>query len=82
MQYVYIKRNVEKVWDARYTLGARCLSKNTVLLCGHIKLSPPLDIHPPPTKKKITKNILFNSVRKFEFIFLMGCILILTLLLL
>ena len=30
--YLYIKRNVEKVWGARYTLGARYLSKNTVLL--------------------------------------------------
>ena len=30
-RYLYIKRNVEKVWDARYTLGARYLSKNTVL---------------------------------------------------
>ena len=29
-RYVYIKRNVEKVWGARYTLGARYLSKNTV----------------------------------------------------
>jgi hypothetical protein len=28
----YIKRNVEKVWGARYTLGARYLSKNTVIL--------------------------------------------------
>ena len=28
--YLYIKRNVEKVWGARYTLGARYLSKNTV----------------------------------------------------
>jgi hypothetical protein len=26
-----IKRYVEKVWDARYTLGARYLPKNTVL---------------------------------------------------
>ena len=26
-----IKRNVKKVWGARYTLGARYLSKNTVL---------------------------------------------------
>jgi hypothetical protein len=25
-----MKRNVEKVWDARYTLGARYLPKNTV----------------------------------------------------
>ena len=31
-RYLYIKRNVEKVWGARYTLGARYLSKNTVLL--------------------------------------------------
>ena len=29
--YIYIKRNVEKVWGARYTLGARYLSKNTVI---------------------------------------------------
>ena len=28
----YIKRNVEKVWGARYTLGARYLSKNMVIL--------------------------------------------------
>jgi hypothetical protein len=31
VRYLYIKRNVEKVWGARYTLGARYLSKNTVL---------------------------------------------------
>ena len=31
-RYLYIKRNFEKVWDARYTLGARYLSKNTVIL--------------------------------------------------
>jgi len=31
-RYLYIKRNVEKVWDARYTLGARYLSENTVLV--------------------------------------------------
>jgi hypothetical protein len=30
-RYLYIKRNVEKVWGARYTLGARYLLKNTVL---------------------------------------------------
>ena len=29
-RFLYIKRNVEKVWGARYTLGARYLSKNTV----------------------------------------------------
>ena len=29
-RYLYIKRNVEKVWGAHYTLGARYLSKNTV----------------------------------------------------
>ena len=28
-RYLYIKRNVEKVWGARYILGARYLSKNT-----------------------------------------------------
>ena len=31
-RYLYIKRNVEKVWGARYTLGARYLSKDTVIL--------------------------------------------------
>ena len=30
-RYLYIKRNVEKVWGARYTLGALYLSKNTLL---------------------------------------------------
>ena len=30
VRYLYIKRNVEKVWGARYTLGACYLSKNTV----------------------------------------------------
>ena len=34
-RYLYIKRNVEKVWGARYTLGARYLSKNTVLQIVH-----------------------------------------------
>ena len=29
-RYLYIKRNVKKVWGARYTLGARYLSKNMV----------------------------------------------------
>ena len=28
-RYLYIKRNVEKVWSVRYTLRARYLSKNT-----------------------------------------------------
>ena len=31
-RYLYIKRYVEKVWCARYTLGARYLSKNTVII--------------------------------------------------
>jgi hypothetical protein len=30
-RYLYIKRNVEKVWGARCTLGARYLSKNMVI---------------------------------------------------
>jgi len=30
-RYLYIKRNVKKVWGVRYTLGARYLSKNTVI---------------------------------------------------
>ena len=35
-RYLYIKRNVEKVWGARYTLGARYLSKNTVIYVTNI----------------------------------------------
>ena len=31
-RYLYIKRNVEKVWGARHTLGARYLSKNMVIV--------------------------------------------------
>ena len=31
-RYLYIKRNVEKVWGVRYTLSARYLSKNTVYI--------------------------------------------------
>ena len=31
-RYLYMKRNVEKVWSVRYILGARYLSKNTVLV--------------------------------------------------
>ena len=31
-RYLYIKRNVENVWGARYTLGARYLSKDTVMM--------------------------------------------------
>jgi len=30
-RYLHIKRNIEKVWGARYTLGARYLSQNTVI---------------------------------------------------
>ena len=30
-RYLYIKRNAENVWGARYTLGARYLSKNAVI---------------------------------------------------
>jgi hypothetical protein len=31
--------NVEKVWDVRYTLGARYLSKNTVFVTGYLFLN-------------------------------------------
>jgi len=37
-RYLYMKRNVEKVWGVRYTLGARYLSKNTVHFFYHISL--------------------------------------------
>ena len=45
VRYLYIKRNVEKVWGARYTLGARYLSKNTEFVfslyrtCCHLAVS-------------------------------------------
>src|SRR5215475_8404084 len=38
-RYLYIKRNVEKVWGARYTLGARYKSKNTVIVLNAFLLS-------------------------------------------
>jgi hypothetical protein len=31
-RYLFIKRKNKKVWGARYTLGARYLSKNTVFI--------------------------------------------------
>ena len=37
-RYLYIKRNVEKVWGAHYTLGARYLSKNTVICFFYVLL--------------------------------------------
>ena len=39
-RYLYIKRNVEKVWGARYTLRARYLSNNTVLYFLQIQQFP------------------------------------------
>ena len=36
-RYLYIKRNAEKVWGARYTLGARYLSKSTVIHLVHVR---------------------------------------------
>ena len=38
-RYLYIKRNVEKVWGARYTLGVRYLSKNTVFPLSYTSFS-------------------------------------------
>ena len=42
-RYLYIKRNVEKVWGAHYTLGARCLSKNTVFYIDSIGMREFMD---------------------------------------
>ena len=44
-RYLYIKRNVEKVWGARYTLGARYLSKNTVIAPEGININVQRIIH-------------------------------------
>ena len=38
-RYLYIKKNVEKVWGVRYTLGGRYLSKNTVNIFYEFKNS-------------------------------------------
>jgi hypothetical protein len=37
-RYLYIKMNVEKVWSARYTLGARKKKKNMVYIIAGIFL--------------------------------------------
>jgi hypothetical protein len=36
MRVIYTQKNVEKVWGARYTLGARYLSKNTVIAASSL----------------------------------------------
>ena len=49
-RYLYIKRNVEKVRGARYTLGAHYLSKNTVFffyIC--IVLLDTIEVYYSPT---------------------------------
>jgi hypothetical protein len=41
MRVIYTtKRNVEKVWGVRYTLGALYLSKNTVIILFCVSLLP------------------------------------------
>ena len=47
-RYLYINRNVEKVWGARYTLGARYLSKNTVVMLHFL-----LTVQPHPLLCKL-----------------------------
>ena len=51
-RYLYIKRNVEKVWGARYTLGARYLSKNKVISSLSVQ---------------ITLTFFINHVLKFKY---------------
>jgi len=52
-RYLYIKRNVEKVWGARYTLGARHLSKNMVISdYTHYKDTKSV----PPNRQRPTSN--------------------------
>jgi hypothetical protein len=68
MRVIYTsKRNVEKVWDARYTLGARYklgaryLSKNTVH--GHVSISK------CRTKSQYKEdNSYFERVEEFRFL--------------
>ena len=59
-RYLYIKRNVEKVWGARYTLGARYLSKNTVFALHPAPESEPAPVLPvyvqaPTLSRSVTK---------------------------
>jgi len=51
-RYLCIKRNVEKVWGARYTLGARYLSKNTVIFTFCINLVLKFNYQPCCLKAK------------------------------
>ena len=65
--YLYIKRNVKKVWGARYTLGARYLSKNTVLEFGPIVLQ-----HGVPSYIHNTVSTFLNSQLPEQW-FALGC---------
>ena len=59
-RYLYIKRNVEKVWGARYTLGARYLSKNTVI-------NYQLAAHFVTWRKPLTVSIMIYYYRNWDF---------------
>jgi hypothetical protein len=48
-----IKRNVENVWGARYTLGARYLPKNTVFYYSKLYV---LSVNVPAVGSFIPKN--------------------------
>jgi hypothetical protein len=56
-----IKRNVEKVWGARYTLGVCYLPKNTVLAHKHHTFSA---VSPPTANAKTITLANCNHVMK------------------
>jgi hypothetical protein len=64
-----IKRNVEKVWGARYTLGARYLPKNTVLYTFIlVNYKSTLGQLPRKSKKKTLRSM--QVLRKVIYIYL------------
>ena len=70
-RYLYIKRNVEKVWGARYTLGARYLSKNTVLGVNSqetVIFTPIIKTYSNLTLLSILHSIINNNYTSYIYI--------------
>ena len=67
VRYLYIKRNVEKVWGGRYTLGARYISKNT---------SCALSIHQKECRKSLRCTLYIRcalSIEKYGILCMTSC---------
>ena len=65
VRYLYIKRNVEKGWGARYTLGARYLSKNTVIKIKYEKYSNIIRLEMVSSIQAVSENYI--KKKKYEF---------------